>query len=92
MYRELSQKETPPASTSTTGPLEGVAGVIEVASSNNTTQPREGLSIAPQYKVFWSHHQSCQYICIQYQLGSHLLTVIMTWKQRIIAIWLCIIT
>ncbi|CAN7039243.1 unnamed protein product [Brassica rapa subsp. trilocularis] len=50
MYRELSQKETPPASTSTTGPLEGVAGVIEVASSNNTTQPREGLSIAPQYK------------------------------------------
>ncbi|XP_018444428.2 RNA-binding KH domain-containing protein RCF3 [Raphanus sativus] len=50
MYRELSQKETPPASTSTTGPLEGVAGVIEVASSNNTNQPREGLSIAPQYK------------------------------------------
>nr|VDD21754.1 unnamed protein product [Brassica oleracea] len=50
MYREFSQKETPPASTSTTGPLEGVAGVIEVASSNNTTQPREGLSIAPQYK------------------------------------------
>lgn len=52
MYRELSQKETPPASTSTTGPLEGVAGVVEVASSNNTTQPREGLTIAPQYKVF----------------------------------------
>ncbi|KAL0728895.1 hypothetical protein Bca4012_024988 [Brassica carinata] len=50
MYRELSQKETPPASTSTTGPLEGVAGVIEVASSNNTTQSREGLTIAPQYK------------------------------------------
>ncbi|KAJ0246282.1 RNA-binding KH domain-containing protein RCF3 [Hirschfeldia incana] len=51
MYRELSQKETPPASTSTTGPLEGVAGVIEVvASSNNTNQPREGLSITPQYK------------------------------------------
>ncbi|ESQ43203.1 hypothetical protein EUTSA_v10012933mg [Eutrema salsugineum] len=40
----LSQKDTPPASTSTTGPLEGVAGVIEVASSNNTTQSREGLT------------------------------------------------
>ncbi|KAG2299195.1 hypothetical protein Bca4012_010760 [Brassica carinata] len=50
MYKELSQKETPPGSTSTTGPLEGVAGVMEVASSINTTQPREGLAIAPQYK------------------------------------------
>lgn len=54
MYREFSQKETPPASTSATGPLEGVAGVMEVASSNNTTQSREGLAIAPQYKVFVS--------------------------------------
>lgn len=64
MYKELSQKETPPASTSTTGPLEAVAGVIEVASSNNTTQSREGLTssnlnlqqvstIAPQYKVLY---------------------------------------
>lgn len=63
MYKELSQKETPPASTSTTGPLEGVAGVIEVASSNNTIQSREGLTgsnlnlqqastIMPQFKVF----------------------------------------
>ncbi|KAL1206697.1 RNA-binding KH domain-containing protein RCF3 [Cardamine amara subsp. amara] len=43
LYKELYQKETPPASTSTTGPLEGVAGVIEVASSNNTTQSREGF-------------------------------------------------
>ncbi|KAJ4875719.1 RNA-binding KH domain-containing protein [Raphanus sativus] len=50
MCKELSQKETPPGSTSTTGPLEGVAGVMEVASSNNTTQSREGLAIAPQYK------------------------------------------
>ncbi|KFK26904.1 hypothetical protein AALP_AA8G308600 [Arabis alpina] len=61
MCKELSQKESPPGSTSTTGPLEGVGGVIEVASSNNTTQSREGLtgsnmnllqvgSIAPQFK------------------------------------------
>ena len=54
MCKELSQKETPPGSTSTTGPLEGVAGVMEVASSNNTTQSREGLAIAPQYKVLVS--------------------------------------
>ncbi|CAN8302099.1 unnamed protein product [Cochlearia groenlandica] len=40
MYKELSQKETPTASTSTTGPLEGVAGVIEVASSNNSIMPQ----------------------------------------------------
>lgn len=63
MFKELSQKETPPASTSTTGPLEGVAGVMEVASSNNTIQSREGLTgsnlnlqqtstILPQFKVF----------------------------------------
>ncbi|ANM68831.1 RNA-binding KH domain-containing protein [Arabidopsis thaliana] len=61
MFKELSQKETPPASTSTTGPLEGVAGVMEVASSNNTIQSREGptssnlnlqqvSTILPQFK------------------------------------------
>ncbi|CAA7051612.1 unnamed protein product [Microthlaspi erraticum] len=61
MCKELSQKETPPGSTSTNGPLEGVAGAIEVASSNNTSQSREGLTgfnlnllqastIAPQFK------------------------------------------
>lgn len=64
MYKELSQKETPPGSTSTNGPLEGVAGAIEVASSNNTSHSREGLTgfnmnllqasaIAPQFKVLY---------------------------------------